>query len=304
MAFVIVLAGGTSDEREISLRSGTAVAKALEKAGHQAKILDPADGLEQLLPQLQKADVAFPALHGAGGEDGTMQKFLEDYRIKYVGPDVQASALCFDKARYTKLLAEHGITVPATELVNLKEFQASELSKKPFVLKPNDGGSSVDTFIVRKLSNADDAAISAAFARHGQLLLQELIPGDEITVAMLGDEPLPTIEIIPPAGGEFDYENKYNGLTRELCPPEHVGQAAQEQAQSLATKIHQLTGCRDMARTDIMVAPSGQQYVLETNTIPGLTDESLLPKAAGEAGYDMPALCDKLVQMALNRDNT
>ncbi len=304
MANIIVLAGGTSDEREISLRSGAAVARALKKAGHQVETLDPADGLDKLLPQLQQADAAFPALHGKGGEDGTVQKFLEDNDIRYVGPDGRASELCFDKARYTELLHQNGLPAPDTELVKYQEYLRSGLRRKPFVLKPNDGGSSIDTFIVRDTVNADEVAIMEAFERHKILLLQELIEGDEITVALLGDEPLPAIEIIPPEGGEFDYENKYNGQTQELCPPAHVSQDAQKQAQRLALEIHQLTGCRDMERTDIMVAPSGDLCVLETNTIPGLTDESLLPKAAGEAGYDMPSLCDKLVHMALNRNNT
>lgn len=304
MANVIVLAGGTSDEREISLRSGAAVSRALEKVGHQVETLDPADGLESLLPRLGRADVVFPALHGKGGEDGTVQKFLEDNGIAYVGPDARASALCFDKARYTELLHENGLPAPDTELVKYQEYLKSPLRRKPFVLKPNDGGSSIDTFIVRDVAEADEVAIQEAFDRHSILLLQELIEGDEITIAMLGDEPLPAIEIIPPKGGEFDYENKYNGQTQELCPPQHVSQTVQRQAQNLALKIHHLTGCRDMERTDIMVTPAGALYVLETNTIPGLTDQSLLPKAAGEAGYDMPALCDKLVGMALERNNT
>lgn len=299
---VIVLAGGTSDEREISLRSGSAVAKALETSGHETQILDPADGLEEQLRELQKANVVFPALHGAGGEDGVLQKFLEDHAIRYVGPDSVSSALCFDKARYTGVLAQHGLLVPDTELVNLQGFQASELSKEPFVLKPNDGGSSVDTFIVREAGNSDDTAIRQAFAKHEELLLQALITGDEITVAILGEEALPVIEIIPPEGGEFDYENKYNGQTRELCPPPDVSPDLQKQAQEHAKKIHEVTGCRDMSRTDIIVTPEGRLFVLETNTIPGLTDESLLPKAAAAAGYDMPAMCDKLVQIALARN--
>lgn len=302
MSSVIVLAGGTSGERAVSLRSGAAVAEALGQKGHRVETLDPADGLDSLLPRLKQADVVFPALHGEGGEDGVLQRFLEDYGIKYVGPDSRASALCFDKARYNDLLKKHEILLPATEMVDFEGYRKSSLSDKPFVLKPNDGGSSIDTFIVRDLAKVDNVAIKEAFTRHRKLLLQELVGGDEITIAMLGDEPLPAIEIIPPEGGEFDYENKYNGQTRELCPPEHVSQVIQAQAQILAQKIHRLTGCRDMSRTDIIVTSADELYVLETNTIPGLTGESLLPKAAREAGYDMPALCDKLVKMALGHN--
>lgn len=304
MAHVIVLAGGTSDERDISLRSGEAVAKALKKAGHQVEKVDPADGLDTLLPHLQQADIVFPALHGKEGEDGVVQKFLEDQGISYAGADSEASALCFDKARFVELLKENKLPTPDTELVKYQEYTLSDLRRKPFVLKPNDGGSSIDTFIVREPAEADELAIQEAFDRHKILLLQKLIEGSEITVAILGDEALPTIEIVPPKDGEFDYDNKYNGKTQELCPPEHVDIETQKKAQDLALRIHRLTGCRDMSRTDMIVTPSDELYVLETNTIPGLTDQSLLPKAAGEAGYDMPALCDKLISLALGRYNT
>lgn len=300
MTKVLVLAGGTSPEREVSLRSGASVHQALIKAGYEVTSVDTKNGLENL--PLQDVDVVFPALHGEGGEDGKLQTFLEAKRIPFVGTGSAASALCYDKARYAKLLKQNHILEPQTELVDLASFQRTELSKSPFVLKPNDGGSSIDTFIVRDLHEKDDAAITAAFETHGQLLLQELIEGDELTVAVLGEEALPVIEIIPPEAEEFDYENKYNGATQELCPPKNVSQAVQNQARQIALKVHQMTGCRDMSRTDIMVSSAGRQYVLETNTIPGLTDQSLLPKAAAVAGYDMPKLCDKLVQAALARD--
>lgn len=295
MAKVIVLAGGMSDEREVSLRSGAAVARALKQADYKVTTLDPADGLEALLPELQAADVVFPALHGVGGEDGTLQKFLEDHHIRYVGSDRWASALCFDKARYTELLAKHYILVPATEQVTFEQFEQSSLIKRPFVLKPNDGGSSIDTFIVRDPAKTNKTAIAEAFSRHKKLLLQELIEGTEITVPILAEEPLPVIEIIPPAGGEFDYENKYNGKTQELCPPEHVSEDNQAKAQILARRVHELAGCRDLSRTDMIITKDDELYVLETNTIPGLTEESLVPKAAKMAAISMLGLCAKLV---------
>jgi D-alanine-D-alanine ligase len=301
MTQVTVLAGGASDEREISLRSGAAVATALQKGGYHVQAIDPADGLDKQLATLQAGGIIFPALHGLGGEDGTLQRFLEQHHIPYIGADSRASALCFDKARYTALLAKHHILVPQTELVDLQHYQQSVLRQRPFVLKPNDGGSSIDTVIVRDPAAVDEAAIEEVFSRHGKLLLQALITGIEITVAVLGTNPLPVIEIIPPPSAEFDYENKYNGQTQELCPPTHVDQMLQNQAQALAQQIHELTGCRDMSRTDIIVTSAGELYVLETNTIPGLTDQSLLPKAAAAGGYDMTAVCDQLVQAALGR---
>jgi D-alanine-D-alanine ligase len=133
------------------------------------------------------------------------------------------------------------------------------------------------------------------------MLLEELIDGQEITVATLLDEVLPVIEIIPPSGGEFDYENKYNGKSRELCPPQSISPDIQKQAQSLTKQIQDLLGVRDLSRTDFMIDGEGALWILETNTIPGLTDESLLPKAAGVAGYGMPDVCRMLVEAALAR---
>lgn len=297
---VLVLAGGNSPERQISLLSGAAVTAALQKVGYELANADPDDGLEKLIPLLRSADVVFPALHGAGGEDGELQRFLERHEIKFVGSGSRASELCFDKYSYAQLLAKNNFLTPKTELVSFQEFTAAPLAGKPFILKPNDGGSSIDNVIVRDVSRQDREAIREVFNKYPKLLLQELIIGMEITVAVLGDQSLPVIEILPPEGQEFDFENKYNGAAKEICPPEHVSLADQTEAQKLAADIHKLCGCRDMSRTDIMVS-EGKLYVLETNTIPGMTDESLLPKAAAAAGIDMLALCDRLVQAALNR---
>jgi D-alanine-D-alanine ligase len=298
---VLVLAGGNSPEREVSARSGASVAAALKRTGYEVTVADPAGGLQNLLPALKSVDVVFPALHGVGGEDGQLQLFLEQQKIKFVGSGSEASELCFDKVVYDQLLIKNGILTPRTELVTFEEYGSTPLAKEPFVLKPNDGGSSIDTIIVRDASNQDEAAIRRAFDQHPRLLLQELISGPEITVAVLGTESLPVIEILPPDDQEFDYENKYNGATREICPPEHVSEEQQSTAQKLAERIHGLCGCRDMSRTDIIIGEGSKLYVLETNTIPGLTDQSLLPKAAAAAGIDMLALCDRLVRSALTR---
>lgn len=301
MANIIVLAGGNSDERAVSLRSGAAVAVALKAKGHNVQTIDPADSVDSKIADLRAADVVFPALHGQGGEDGVLQKFFEDNSIIYVGSDSQSSTLCFDKARYTKLLKDRGFLVPDTELVNIVQYAASSLAQEPYVLKPNDGGSSIDTFVVREPDNANQAAISDAFKRHDTMLLQQLVTGPEITVAVLNEKSLPVIEIIPPTDQEFDYENKYNGATQELCPPLNISREIQVKAQTISSEIHNLTSCRDMSRTDIIVGPNDELYVLETNTIPGLTDQSLLPKAAAAAGIGMPELCDILVSAALKR---
>lgn len=299
MASVIVLAGGSSDEREISFRSGAAVAAALERAGHSVRQMDPVTEFNKT--KLQAADVVFPVLHGQGGEDGSIQKQLEDLGVAYVGSGVEASELCFDKWQYKQFLRTHNIPMPNGKLVDEISFWNSQFVLRPFVLKPNDGGSSVDTLIHRTYEKPDEQTIRDIFTRHSHLLIEELIEGTEITVAVLGEQSLPIIEIIPPESGEFDYKNKYNGKSQELCPPKNVAEGVQEEAKALATKIHKLCGCRDFSRTDIMVTSLGQLWVLETNTIPGMTEQSLFPKASSTAGISMEQLVDQLVQMALAR---
>lgn len=296
MSHVLVLAGGTSGEREVSLRSGKAVAAALQTAGHEVEIRDPADGLDKLWPLLATINVVFPALHGLGGEDGTIQAWLEAHQVPFVGAGSVASQLCFDKAAYKKFLQTHNLPTPPGHIVDIDHIWADDLTREPFVLKPVDGGSSIDTFIVREPALAPRQDIEQALRMHTVMLLEKLITGTELTVAILKNQVLPVIEIVPPKDGEFDYENKYNGQTSEICPPEHITSEVQRSAQDLAFRIHQLSGCRDMSRTDMIVDDRQQLWVLETNTIPGLTDQSLLPKAAAAAGIDMPQLVDSLIK--------
>lgn len=301
MTKVLVLAGGASNEREVSLRSGMAVTKALQKSGYEVDQYDPVVDERNLSAVAKQYDVVFPALHGAGGEDGTIQEELERLHIPYVGSGVKTSELCFDKWNYRELLASHQLPIAPGALVDNKTLANSPLITQPFVLKPPRGGSSIDTILVRDVTALPTGRIEETFSRYPQLLLEKLIVGTEITVGVVGDKALPVIEIIPPANGEFDYDNKYNGKSQELCPPQNVRENIQIIAQQLAEQIHHLCGCRDMSRTDIMIEADGSLTVLETNTIPGLTDQSLLPKAAEAAGVSMAQLCDSLVKTALRR---
>jgi D-alanine-D-alanine ligase len=294
MKHITVLTGGASTERAVSLRSGKAVADALTATGYAVTMADPQDGIQHI----GTSDTVFIALHGAGGEDGTVQRQLRARGIAYTGPGVGASELCFNKARYKQLLAEHTIHVPQSQTVTASTVWDAPLLRQPFVLKPVDGGSSIDTFIMRDPSLVDREAVNMALAKYPTMLLEELITGTEITVGILGETALPVIEIIPPADTEFDYENKYNGKTQELCPPPHVSPEQQKQAQELALRIHRLTSCEDMSRTDMILTPNGKLVVLETNTIPGLTDQSLYPKAAAAAGISMQQLVDTLAKQA------
>jgi D-alanine-D-alanine ligase len=296
MTKVLVVLGGESSEREISLRSGAAVAAALTQAGYAVRQYDLANGKEGLMTEARQADVVFPVLHGAGGEDGTIQSMLELERIPFVGSGSDASKLCFNKIHYKHFLQSNSFDTPNGELVDIFAFAEHELKHKPFVLKPKDGGSSIDTFIIRDPNQIPVAEINDAFGRHNEMLLEELIGGQEITVPILGNISLPVIEIVPPDNGEFDFENKYNGASRELCPPQHVSVETQLRAQALALQIHNLAGCKNMSRTDMIIDGNQKLWVLETNTIPGLTEQSLFPKAAAEEGITMPQLVDLLVR--------
>lgn len=300
---VLVLSGGTSSEREVSLRSGAAVAQGLQDAGYLVEIIDPASRPDDFNDKISAADVIFPVLHGAGGEDGRLQAELDKLGARYVGSGATASELCFNKWQYKELLRRHTIQTATGALVDQQSFTESKLIQKPYVLKPADGGSSVDTFIIRDVAEYDQAALLEALERYPQMLLEELIEGTEITVGVLQTTALAIVEIVPPADGEFDYENKYNGRTQEFCPPRQIDPSIQAEAQALALKIHELCGCRELSRTDMIVTKDGQLYVLETNTMPGMTEQSLFPKAAAAAGYSMAELVDTLVQTAKVIDN-
>jgi D-alanine-D-alanine ligase len=294
---VLVLLGGSSGEREVSLRSGKAVAEALVLAGHNVEQYDPADGYAGLADFVGKVDAVFPILHGKGGEDGELQAELEKLGFKYLGADAKASALCFDKVEFKKILNKLSILTPEGKLVTREEFIDSKLSKSPFVLKPLDGGSTIDTYIIRHPES--EKVDLEVFDRYQSMLLEELIEGDEITVPVLGTAALPVIEIIPPEGKEFDYENKYNGATQEICPPVNVTSENQAKAQAIAEQVHQAAGVRHLSRTDIIIDKDNNHYVLELNTIPGMTGQSLFPNSAKVAGYTMEELVGKFLQMVL-----
>lgn len=296
MQRVHVICGGVSAEREVSLRSGRAVAEALAAKGYRVHTLDTTDPDERIA----ECDVVFPVLHGVGGEDGTFQARLEALGVCFVGSGSAASRLCMDKAAFRQHMTSAGFGMADGGPHTYEAYQSSPLAGAPHVIKPVDGGSSIDTLIIRDAAARDETAIRDAFERHSHMLVERLIVGDEITVGVLGDQALPVIEIIPPSDGEFDYTNKYNGHTQELCPPAHISAAVQEAAQHLALRVHQAAGCRHLSRTDCIVDGGGQLYLLETNTIPGMTAQSLYPKMAVTAGLDFPSLCAQLVGMALD----
>jgi D-alanine-D-alanine ligase len=298
MTTIHVLAGGSSAEREVSLRSGAAVQQALQAAGYATTLLDPAD---VPLDDIVACDVVFLALHGAGGEDGTLQAQLDQRGAHYTGPGAAASALCFDKWQYRQCVQNQDIPMAEGALVTADSYRAHPLAQEPFVIKPVASGSSIDTYIVRDVRQAPHTEIAEALERHQTMLMERLIVGTELTVGILGDTPLPVVEIIPPADAEFDYEHKYDGSSQELCPPPHLSADVQQRAQGLALRAHQATGCRDISRTDMICTPNSELYVLETNTLPGMTEHSIFPKMAAAADMTMPQLCSRLVELAMHR---
>jgi D-alanine-D-alanine ligase len=295
---ILVLSGGDSPEREVSLRSGKAVADALIKSGFEILSYDPLNGDEELAEMVRLSDYVFPILHGINGEDGIIQKKLEELGAKYLGSNSEASENSFYKDKTHSILALDDVLMPKYVVVTKNDL-GEELFSRPFVLKPLDGGSSVDTLVAR---TADDNSISKAVEllnRHESMLLEELIEGREITVPILDEEVLPVIAIIPPKGSEFDFENKYNGATQEICPApvDFISKEKQNEAQKLSLKVHQALKARHLSRVDIIMNDEGQLFVLELNTIPGMTSQSLFPNSANVAGYSMEDLVKKFVDL-------
>lgn len=293
---VLVLGGGDSPERDVSLRSAKAVAEAARQASFEVNEADPANGLD-FLDKLTKDTIILPILHGKNGEDGVLQAELEKRHLAYLGSNSKVSAACFNKwSTYQQLLAA-SIATPKAARVNKETYKKQALAQKPHVLKIIHGGSSIGTLIVRDLSKLAQKQVDELFAMENEAVLDELIDGIEITVSVLDQTALPPIEVHAPKGKEFDYENKYSGASQELCPPPSLDAKQIQSAQKLAEKVHETMSCRHLSRTDMILKPDGRFVVLEINTIPGLTDQSLYPKSAVVAGYSMPALVKVFVNL-------
>ncbi len=219
-------------------------------------------------------DIVLPLIHGQFGEDGQLQKILEEAEISFIGSNSAASILCFDKATYKAKLLQSGIQVPAGFLIS----SGKDIAKlKPLTfIKPTQSGSSIRTYKLMDISESSLSHVQALLDDFGPLLAEEFIVGMEITVGIFGNQPLPVIEIIPPEQGGFDYENKYNGNTQELIPPINVSKDLQQRTQELALRVHHLCGCKHVSRTDMLIQ-NHDILVLETNTMPGMTAESLYP---------------------------
>ena len=302
---VALLAGGTSGEREISLASKEGALEALLEAGYDVESFDPAnrDDLKALIEN--DFDVAFLALHGKGGEDGTVQGFLELIGLPYTGSGVCASAICIDKKKAKIIYQNSGIpTPPSVEIRHGDTYNTAEIIKElgqKCVVKAATEGSSLGVFIVEGTKELEDA-IEEALSIDESVIVEKYIPGREFTVVVLGDgsdaHALPIIEIIP-QGTSYDFESKYRpGGSEHICPAE-IPNDITGKIQTIAEKAHRSLDCKGVSRTDFLLEENGDIWVLETNTLPGMTATSLLPDAARAAGIEFPELCTLLIKSAL-----
>ena len=333
---IAVLMGGISPERNVSLSSGKAVAQALSQRGHNVVALDPARGAsclinldELVIPttppsteelsqftqhdyllavsssHFDNIDIAFSVLHGKYGEDGLLQALLEARGIPYTGSKIASSALAMDKMRSKIMFTAVGVPTPAWTNIrehNKDDHESMQEIRDEFrgnlVVKPNDQGSTVGMTIIQN-GNLDEisSAIQYALQFSDVALAEKYIAGRELTVAVIGDEALPIIEIAPD-GGFYDYEHKYTkGMSQYICPAD-IDEELTSFIQNLSITAHKVLGCTGYSRIDFRLDEDNQPWCLEVNTLPGMTATSLVPKAAAAAGIEFGELCEKIIELS------
>ena len=297
-----VLAGGLSAEREVSLKTGGAIYNALEKLGYNVCLIDAGKDLSDSLRK-EKVEVAFIALHGGHGEDGSIQGFLEVTGIPYTGSRVLASALAMDKEFSKRMFKEQALSVPEGITLDKKDFakHGAPLAGLdfpfPWVVKPVTEGSSIGITMVGSREELAPA-LEKAFSLSGRAIVEQRIFGKEVQVGILGDRILGSVEIRPSLDF-YNYEAKYTGgKTQYILPPE-VDAGALESAHRVGLAAHEALGCSGATRVDLILDPVLKPWVLEVNTIPGMTETSLLPKIAKTAGLDFPALVEEILREAI-----
>lgn len=301
-----LIAGGTSGEREVSLSGAEEVARALDSQKYLLSRYDPATDLARLTADADEIDVAFILLHGVGGEDGSIQGFLELLNIAYQGSGILGNAIAMDKNLSKNLYRQHGL--PVADWLMAAGYDKQECCRiianlnMPLVVKPVRQGSSLGMSIVKDPEELP-AALEQGFRHDNEVMVEEFIRGREITVGVIGNkilEPLPLIEIIPDDHFDFfDYTAKYQvGATDEICPA-RVSETIREEAHRYGIAAHKVLQLKGYSRTDMIIDAEDNIILLETNTIPGMTPTSLLPLAASVHGLEFPALLDRLIDLAL-----
>jgi len=296
---IAVLMGGPGTERDVSFATGRGVAKALRSLGSEVTEVDVKGPDFELPPDI---DLAFLALHGTFGEDGQVQRILEGRGVAYTGDGVAESELAFDKIRSKEAFRQHGVATPYWQVVTNGQRPTIPI---PFVIKAPRQGSTVGVHIIKN-EREIDASIGDAHKYDRQLLIEKFVPGRELTIGILGEQALPILEIIP-KGGFYDFTNKYpflnpgaGGGAEHVCPakiPEDRTRAIQD----LALRAHRSLGLQVYSRVDIMLSDEGEPSVLEVNTIPGMTEASLLPEAAAAAGIGYAELCARIIELSEQR---
>jgi D-alanine-D-alanine ligase len=297
---IAVLMGGRSAEREVSLSSGRGVMQALEEEGFDAIEVDPADDLQSQL-RAARPDAVFNALHGRFGEDGTVQGILEWMRLPYTHSGVLASALAMHKERTKDIYRAAGLPVVKSIVCDRKDAGAQHLMEPPYVVKPVNEGSSVGIFIVRAGDNRPPAALlSEDWSISSEMMVEEFVPGRELTVSVLGDKPLCVTEITTDLAF-YDYEAKYAAGGSQHILPAQVPDAVARDAMEMSVIAHKALGCRGVSRTDFRYDDTGAKprlILLETNTQPGMTPTSLVPEQAAYLGMSYAKLCRWMVEDA------
>ena len=296
---IAVLMGGPGSERKVSLATARGVAKALRSLGVEVVEVDVQDENFQLP---EDTDLGFITIHGTFGEDGQIQRVMENRGVPYTGEDVQGSETAFDKIRSKEKFREHGVSTPAWEVIQPGQRPTIPL---PIVVKPPREGSTVGVVIVKNEDSLDFAIAEAA--KYGRdLLIEKFVSGRELTIGILGDQALPILEIIP-KGGFYDFNNKYpflnpqaGGGAEHVCPA-HIDEAKTREIQNLALKAFRACDLKVYGRVDIILSETGEPFVLEINTIPGMTEASLLPEGAAAAGISYVDLCSRIIQLSQAR---
>ncbi|MDQ2825205.1 MAG: D-alanine--D-alanine ligase [Verrucomicrobiota bacterium] len=293
---IAVLMGGPGSERDVSLATGRGVAKALRSLGVDVVEVD-VRGEQFQLPA--DVDLAFLTIHGTFGEDGQLQRILAQRGVPYTGDGIEGSETAFDKIRSKEKFREHGVTTPYWQVISVGQRPTIPT---PLVMKPPREGSTVGVYIIRSDREIDSAMAEVAkYSR--QVLVEKFIPGRELTVGILGDQALPILEIIP-KGGFYDFTNKYpflnpqaGGGAEHVCPAK-IDPDKTTEIQDLALRAHRALGLQVYSRVDVLLPEDGAATVLEANTIPGMTEASLLPEAAAAAGIDYVDLCRRIIELS------
>ena len=293
-----VLLGGSSPERDISLKSGKAIISACQQLGHDVVSIDPKDGISYLLEKLESVDLVFNGLHGGDGENGVIQGLLQSMGKRFTGSNNESSAICMDKRVSKALVRRKNILTPNWVSIDSVEKNPTNIGiDYPLVVKPNDQGSTIGLTVAKNNKELEEA-VTLAREYTKVVLIEAFVPGREITVTIVGNKAYPIVEIIP-ANDLYDYECKYTkGMAEYPCPAE-ISNELTLKIQNIALMIHKLLGCRHYSRVDFILDEELNPWFLEVNTLPGMTETSLIPKSVGAAGMDFKMLIKAIIDESL-----